>query len=73
MEKKIFTEQDRGDAIGPNPENIPTDKESLYDMHEDMKTVDALPLDDLAIETGRENIRRNTERQSPTAEDLSKA
>ena len=46
--KKPFTERDRKDAEGPfmdNPERIKTDKESIYDMHEDMKFVDAIPSD----------------------------
>lgn len=29
-----------------NPENIPTDKVSIFDMHEDMQTVDTIALDE---------------------------
>ena len=75
-EKKVFTEKDRPDAKGgymDNPENLKTDKESIYDMHEDMQTVDAFPVDYIGIETGRENIRRNPERQATTGEDLTES
>lgn len=73
MNKKVFTEHDRKPAYGDNPENIPTDKESIFDMHEDMQTVDALPVDYIGQETGRENIRRNPERESVAAEDLTES
>lgn len=57
--KKPFTERDRKDADGPmmdNPENLKTDKESIYDMHEDMKNVDPIPLEDLKMEEREEKI-----------------
>ena len=30
-----------------NPDMLDTQKESLFDMHEDMKTVDPLPMEEL--------------------------
>jgi hypothetical protein len=30
-----------------NPDMLDTEKESLFDMHEDMKTVDPLPMEEL--------------------------
>ena len=53
MKEKVFTERDRKPADGTymdNPENAKTDKQSIYDMHEDMKFVDAISLEDLRIE-----------------------
>lgn len=53
MKEKVFTERDRKPADGTymdNPENAKTDKQSIYDMHEDMKFVDAISLEDLKLE-----------------------
>lgn len=48
MKKKVFTEEDRRLAIVPdNPDAVDTDKVSLFDMHEDMKTVDILFIDQM--------------------------
>jgi hypothetical protein len=50
MEKRVFTEEDRELATGifsDNPDGVKTDKISLFDMHEDMKTVDILMVDEL--------------------------
>ncbi|MHA6260909.1 hypothetical protein ACXYMX_13570 [Sporosarcina sp. CAU 1771] len=69
--KKVFTERDRKDAEGPymdNPENLRTDKESIYDMHEDMKTVDAIPLEDLRLELQEEKVHRDTKSESSSEE-----
>lgn len=69
--KKNFTEKDRKDAEGPfmdNPENLPTDKESIYDMHEDMQTVDAIPLEDVRMEEEEENRPRETKSSSSSEE-----
>ena len=70
-EKKVFTEHDRKDAEGAfmdNPENLPTDKESIYDMHEDMKTVDAIPLEDRRLEEKEENRHHDTKSTSSSEE-----
>ena len=50
MEKKVFTADDRELATGAfrdNPEQVDTDKISLFDMHEDMQTVDAISVAEL--------------------------
>ncbi len=65
--KKAFTEKDRKDADGPfmdNPENLKTEKESIYDMHEDMQNVDPIPLEDLKMEEREEKAHRDTKSQS---------
>lgn len=69
--KKVFTERDRKDAEGPymdNPENLKTDKESIYDMHEDMKTVDSIPLEDLKMEEREEKHHHDSKSNSSSAE-----
>lgn len=71
--KKPFTEQDRKDADGPymdNPEHLRTDKESIYDMHEDMKNVDSIPLEDLKMEEREEKVHHDTKSNS-SSEDKS--
>ncbi|MEK5067529.1 hypothetical protein [Sporosarcina sp. FSL K6-1508] len=69
--KKVFTERDRKDAEGPfmdNPENLRTDKESIYDMHEDMKNVDSIPLEDLKMEEREEKHHHDTKTNSSSVE-----
>lgn len=69
--KKPFTERDRQDADGPrmdNPENLKTDKESIYDMHEDMKHVDPIPLEDLKMEEREEKNHHDTKSESSSEE-----
>ncbi len=69
--KKVFTERDRKDAHGAymdNPDHIPTDKESIYDMHKDMQTVDAIPLEDARMEWEEEEDHRSTKHNSSSAE-----
>ena len=69
--KKVFTERDRKDAEGrymDNPENLRTDKESIYDMHEDMKFVDAIPLEDARMEIEEEKVNRATKSNSSSVE-----
>lgn len=69
--KKVFTERDRKEAEGPymdNPENLKTDKESIYDMHEDMKTVDPIPLEDLKMEEREEKHHHDSKSNSSSAE-----
>ena len=70
-DKKVFTERDRKDAEGPymdNPENLRTDKESIYDMHEDMKTVDAIPLEDARMELEEQKHQHDTKSNSSSVE-----
>ena len=69
--KKSFTERDRKDAEGPymdNPENLRTDKESIYDMHEDMKTVYSIPLEDLKLEEKEEQLHHDSKSVSSSSE-----
>lgn len=71
MKKKVFTQQDRNDADGPymdNPENLKTDKESIYDMHEDMQNVDPIPLEDLKMEEREEKNHHATKSNSSSEE-----
>ena len=51
-----------------NPENLPTDKQSIYDMHEDMQTVDSIPLEDVRLEEREENKHRETKDSSSSEE-----
>lgn len=67
--KKPFNEHDRKDAEGTlrdNPENIPTEKESIYDMDDDMQFVDAIPVEDLGMELEEEKNHRETKNDSST-------
>lgn len=69
--KKPFTSEDRKDAKGPfmdNPENLPTDKESIYDMHEDMQNVDPIPLEDVRLEEHEEEHHHDTKSRSSSEE-----
>ncbi|WP_301108111.1 hypothetical protein [Sporosarcina sp.] len=74
-DQKVFTEKDRPDAKGAymdNPENLKTDKESIYDMHEDMQTVDAIPLEDVRMEAEEERHQRRTKDRSSSEEKYKK-
>ncbi|PID01946.1 MULTISPECIES: hypothetical protein [unclassified Sporosarcina] len=74
-EKRVFTEKDRNRAEGgymDNPENLKTDKESIYDMHEDMQTVDAIPLEDVRMEEEEERHHRETKNRSSSEEKYEK-
>ncbi len=67
--KKPFDEHDHKNGEGKlrdNPENIPTEKESIYDMDEDMKFVDAIPVEDLGMEMKEEKEHRKTKNDSST-------
>ena len=50
MTNKPFNERNRKDEKHrdlDNPDVVKTDKESLFDMHDDMQTVDAVPVEEL--------------------------
>jgi len=50
MTNKPSNPSNKKDAKGrklDNPDLVETDKESLFDMHDDMKTVDAVPVEEL--------------------------
>ena len=42
-----------------HPEGIPSDGISLFDMHEDMQTVDTINLDDMKEDLRKERIHKN--------------
>ncbi len=42
-----------------HPEGIPSDQISLFDMHEDMQTVDTINLDDMKEDLRKERIHKN--------------
>ncbi|MCP3762239.1 hypothetical protein NLX67_07535 [Domibacillus sp. A3M-37] len=58
MDKKL----DQGKM--DNPEQIDTDKESLYDKFEEEQNVDAIPLEDLKIEQRDEKDKHKTKDSS---------
>lgn len=71
MKKKVFTEEDRRLAKGPymhNPDAVQTDKVSLFDMHEDMKTVDILFIDELNKQVINDPSRKVTKDPSANEE-----
>ncbi|MFX3675138.1 MAG: hypothetical protein ACE3JQ_11940 [Paenisporosarcina sp.] len=71
MKKKVFTEEDRELATGPygdNPENVNTDKISLFDMHEDMKTVDTISVEELNKQVINDPARKVTKDPSANEE-----
>lgn len=51
-----------------NPDGVRTNKESLFDMHEDMQTVDALPVEDINIEFLDEKDHHHTKNRSLSEE-----
>ena len=63
MKKKNFTADDRKLAPGPyldNPEQVATDKISLFDMHEDMQTVDSISVAELNKQVINDPARKVT-------------
>ncbi|MGN7388669.1 hypothetical protein [Sporosarcina sp. SAFN-015] len=42
-----------------HPEGIPSDRTSLFDMHEDMQTVDTINLDDMKEDLRKERIHKH--------------
>ncbi len=47
MTNKPFDDKDQKGRKLDNPDLVETEKESLFDMHEDMQTVDAVPVEEL--------------------------
>lgn len=61
----------RKDAEGPfldNPDGVRTTKESLFDMHEDMQTVDPIPVEELNIQVQDEKFHHHTKNRSLSEE-----
>lgn len=70
---KSFDSDDRKTVVEPymdNPEGVKTDKESLFDMHEDMQNVDPIPIEDVRMEWQEEQPgnRHKTKNQSSSEE-----
>lgn len=71
MPKKSLTKHNRKKADLPyldNPDLVKKDKESLFDMHEDMQTVDAIPVEELNEKVNDENNHRKTKNTSSSEE-----
>ncbi|MFJ8065917.1 hypothetical protein ACIQYS_14910 [Psychrobacillus sp. NPDC096426] len=51
-----------------NPDGVRTTKESLFDMHEDMQTVDAISVEDLNIQVQDEQYHHHTKNRSLSEE-----
>ena len=61
----------RKDAEGrflDNPDGVRTTKESLFDMHEDMQTVDAISVEDLNMQVQDEHYHHHTKNRSYSEE-----
>ncbi|WP_159884567.1 hypothetical protein [Paenibacillus puerhi] len=54
------------DSVGKkeNPEQIPSDKPSLFDLYESERTVDPIPLEDKQIELQDEKHKERTKDSS---------
>ena len=71
MTNKPFTESKRKDEKHrdlDNPDVVKTDKESLFDMHDDMKTVDAVPIEELNQKVKDEKNHHKTKDDSSSEE-----
>jgi len=67
MTNKSFNQHDREDAKGrelDNPDLVKTEKESLFDMHEDMQTVDPIPVEELTQNVKDEKNHSHTKDSS---------
>lgn len=51
-----------------NPEQYPTDKTSLHDLHEEELNVDTLPLEDIKLERQEEKRRDGVEKHRSSSE-----
>lgn len=49
-----------------NPDVLDTDKESIFDKHEDMKTVDPIPVEELNEKVKDERHKSKTKDSSAT-------
>lgn len=62
--KKIFADMHYKDK----PDRVPSDNISIFDLHEDMQTVDAIPIDELNFRVkaeGDELIEEVFRKESP--------
>lgn len=56
--------QDISRRLLDNPDLVDTEKESIYDMHEDMQTVDPIPVEELNEKVKDEKDKRSTKKTS---------
>jgi len=71
MTNKSFNQHEREDEKGrelDNPDLVKTDKKSLFDMHEDMQTVDSIPVEELNEKVKDEDNHRKTKDTSASEE-----
>ncbi|MEK3771886.1 hypothetical protein D3C76_701530 [compost metagenome] len=47
-----------------HPEQYPTEKESLFDLHESEQNVDPIPMEDLTLEKHEEKNKEETKHRS---------
>ncbi|MEK3864152.1 hypothetical protein MHH60_11800 [Paenibacillus sp. FSL H7-0716] len=47
-----------------HPEQYPTEKESLFDLHESEQNVDPIPMEDLMLEKQEEKNKEETKHRS---------
>lgn len=67
MPKKPLDDREKQDIKGrilDNPDLVNTEKESIFDMHEDMKTVDPIPVEELNEEVKDEKNKDSTKTTS---------
>ncbi|MGE7623742.1 hypothetical protein ACQKMD_11960 [Viridibacillus sp. NPDC096237] len=68
-DKKIFTDLPYLD----NPDVVATDSISLFDLHEDMQTVDAIPVEELNDTVKDEDNHHGTKSTSSTKRKYSRS
>ena len=71
MTNKPFDDKERENQKGrklDNPDVVETNKESLFDMHEDMQTVDAVPVEELNEKVKDEENKRHSKDTSSSEE-----
>lgn len=64
MDKRENQKGHMGRGKYDNPDMLDTDKESLFDMHEDMQTVDPLPVEELNDQVKDEKNKEDTKNTS---------
>ena len=60
--------KEAGGRFMDNPEGVKSDKISLFDMHEDMQTVDAISIEDLRLNLEDEKNPTHTKDRSSSEE-----
>ncbi|WP_019415710.1 hypothetical protein [Paenisporosarcina sp. TG20] len=66
-DEKVHRKNEKGPALD-NPDLVKTEKESLFDMHEDMKTVDPIPVEELNQKVKDEKDKRHSKDTSTSEE-----